>query len=63
MAPMDRISSGTRILSAAIVLLGAAMIVRTLVAGGGGTSLGILLGAGFVALGLARLYLSTRTAR
>ncbi len=63
MAPMERISTGTRILSAAIVLLGAAMIVRTLAAGGGGTSLGILLGAGFVVLGLARLYLSTRNAR
>ena len=64
MAPMERIgSNGTRALSVAIALLGVAMIVRTIAAGGDGTSLGIFLGAVFVALGVARLYLSTRTAR
>ena len=64
MAPMERIgSNGARALSIAIALLGVAMIVRTLAAGGGGASLGVLLGAVFVALGLARLYLSTRIAR
>ena len=64
MAPMERIgSNGTRVLSLAIALLGLAMVIRTLAAGGGGTSIGVLLGVIFVALGLARLYLSTRTAR
>ena len=64
MAPMEQLrSNGTRVLSVAIALLGVVMIVRTLAAGGGGTALGVLLGAGFVALGLARLYLSTRAAR
>ena len=64
MAPMERIgSNGTRALSVAIALLGVAMVIRTIAAGGGGTSLGVLLGAVFVALGLARLYLSTRTGR
>jgi hypothetical protein len=61
---MERIgSNGTRALSLAIALLGVAMVIRTIAAGGGGTSLGVLLGVVFVALGLARLYLSTRAAR
>jgi hypothetical protein len=61
---MERIgSNGTRVLSVAIAVIGVAIIVRTLVAGGGAASMGILLGAIFVALGAARLYLSVRTAR
>jgi len=61
---MERISSnGTRILSIAIAVIGVVIIIRTLAAGGGPASMGILLGAIFLVLGAARLYLSFRTAR
>lgn len=50
-------------LSPIIALLGAAIIVRTLAAGGGVLSAGVLLGAVFVAIGLGRLYLSLRASR
>ena len=64
MAPMERIgSSGTRVLSVAITVIGVAIVVRTVAAGGGVASIGVLFGAIFMLLGLARLYLSVRTAR
>ena len=53
-------TSGTRVLSPLIALIGAAIIVRTLVAGGGLLSAGVLLGVVFVLIGLGRLYLSLR---
>ncbi len=56
-------SSGTRLLSPIIALLGAAIIVRTLAAGGGVLSAGVLYRAVFVAIGLGRLYLSLRASR
>lgn len=61
MASPQRIgTSGTRILAPAIAALGVVIIVRTLAAGGGVLSIGVLLGAVFVALGAGRLYLSLR---
>ena len=64
MAPMERISSnGTRVLSVAISVLGVVIVVRTLAAGGGVASVGVLLGVIFVALGMGRLYLAVRTPR
>jgi hypothetical protein len=51
----------TRVLSSAMVVLGVAMIVSTIVHGGGGLALGILLGVLFIAAGLGRLYVSART--
>ncbi len=61
MASRQRIgSSGTKVLSSAILVLGVVIAVRTLVAGGGPASLGVLLGAVFMAIGGARLYLATR---
>ena len=51
------------VFSAAILAVGLAAVVRTLAAGGGPASLGILLGALFVALGLARGYLALRAMR
>ena len=64
MAPMERIgSNGTRVLSVAIAVIGVAIIVRTVAAGGGAASIGVLFGVIFVLLGLARLYLSVRAAR
>jgi hypothetical protein len=53
-------SSGTRLLSSAILVLGIAIIIRTVAAGGGPTSAGVLLGIVFTAIGAARLYLSVR---
>jgi hypothetical protein len=50
----------TRVLSVAMVLLGIALIVRTLAVGGGATAVGVLLGLLFVAAGTARIYLQTR---
>lgn len=54
-------TSGTRLLSPLIALLGAAIIVRTIAAGGGVASAGVLLGAVFLMIGLGRLYLSLRS--
>ena len=48
----------TRVLAAAICGLGVAMIVTTLVRGGGGLALGIIVGIAFVVLGAGRLYLA-----
>jgi hypothetical protein len=50
----------TRVLSAILVLLGGAMIVRTAVAGGGLLALGYLFGVLLVLVGALRLYLSRR---
>ena len=48
----------TRVFAAAICGLGLAMIVTTLVRGGGALALGVVVGAAFVALGAGRLYLA-----
>jgi multisubunit Na+/H+ antiporter MnhB subunit len=48
----------TRVLAAAICGLGVAMIVTTLIRGGGGLALGIVVGVAFVVLGAGRLYLA-----
>ena len=44
-------TSGTRILAPLIAVLGVVIIVRTVTAGGGALSVGVLLGAVFVAIG------------
>ena len=53
-------SSSTRILSVAMILIGIALVVRTLAAGGGALATGLLLGILFVLAGAARLYLQLR---
>ena len=50
----------TRALGAAICVLGVAMVVSTLIRGGGPLALGVLVGAAFAVLGAARLYLASR---
>jgi hypothetical protein len=50
----------TRVLGAAICLLGLAMIVSTLARGGGPLALGVIAGAAFALLGAARVYLAGR---
>jgi hypothetical protein len=54
-----RVHAGaTALLSLVMVALGVALLVRTLLAGGG--EVGILLGSLFVAAGVGRLYLGRR---
>jgi hypothetical protein len=59
MTPSPRRAT-TRVLSLAMIAIGVALIVRTIVAGGGAVALGILLGVLFVAAGLGRLYLLSK---
>jgi len=47
-------------MSIVMIVIGIALIVRTLVAGGGALATGIVLGVLFVLAGLARLYLQLR---
>lgn len=64
MSSRERISaSGTRVLSSAIVVLGVVIVIRTVAAGGGPVSVGVMIGLIFVAIGAARLYLAARAAR
>ena len=50
----------TRVLSALMMVIGVAIIVRTIAAGGGALALGLLLGLLFVAAGAGRLYAERR---
>lgn len=54
--------AATLALSAAMVVVGVAMLVRTLAAGGGPLALGTILGVLFVAAGGARMWLTRRGA-
>jgi hypothetical protein len=56
--PRDLHRGSTTVLSTILVLLGVAMIVRTLAAGGGGLAFGLLLGVLFIAAGLGRMYIN-----
>jgi hypothetical protein len=53
-------NSSTRVLSIVMIVIGFALIARTLAAGGGAVATGIVLGVLFVLAGLARLYLQLR---
>jgi hypothetical protein len=53
-------NSSTRVLSITMIVIGIALIARTLVAGGGALATGIVLGVLFVLAGVARLYLQLR---
>ena len=50
----------TRTMSVLMIAVGVALVVRTLAAGGGPITLGMLLGVLFVAAGVGRLYLQLR---
>jgi uncharacterized membrane protein HdeD (DUF308 family) len=52
--------SATRVMSLLMVVIGIALLVRTLVAGGGAAATGVLLGILFILAGAARLYLQLR---
>ena len=53
-------SAATQVLSALMVLIGIAIVVRTLAEGGGALALGIILGVLFMAAGAGRLYAERR---
>jgi hypothetical protein len=48
--------AATQVLSAAMLVIGVAIIVRTLAEGGGALAFGLLVGMLFVAAGAGRLY-------
>jgi multisubunit Na+/H+ antiporter MnhB subunit len=52
--------TSTRVLSITMIVIGIALLVRTLLAGGGAIATGVILGLLFVAAGAARLYLQFR---
>jgi hypothetical protein len=54
------VSPVTLVLSAAMVVLGVAIVARTLAGGGGPLALGILLGLLFVAAGAGRIWAERR---
>jgi len=55
--------ASTRLLSAALVVLGLAMIVSALVRGGGALALGVVLGTMLAVFGAGRLWLARGRAR
>ncbi len=60
--PRDLHRQTTGLLSVILVILGVAMIVRTIVAGGGGLAFGLLMGVLFIAAGVGRIYINARLA-
>jgi hypothetical protein len=50
----------TRVMSILMVVVGIAILVRTIAAGGGLVATGVLLGVLFVAAGVGRLYVQSR---
>lgn len=62
-APRDLHRQTTGLLSVILVILGVAMIVRTITSGGGGLAFGLLMGVLFIAAGIGRIYLNARLAQ
>jgi hypothetical protein len=61
---VDRaLTASSRTLQALVCLIGVALIVTTVARGGGPLALGVILGAMFVVLGAARLWISARRER
>jgi hypothetical protein len=52
--------NATSAMSAIMVAIGIAIIVRTIIAGGGALATGILIGVLFIAAGSLRLYVQSR---
>jgi hypothetical protein len=53
-------ATSTRVFSVLMIVIGVAIVVRTLVAGGGAAATGVILGVLFVGAGAGRLYLQLR---
>ena len=62
-APRNVHRGSTIVMSSILVLLGLAMVVRTLFGGGGALAIGLLLGVLFIAAGAGRIYLAARPSR
>ena len=56
-------TTSTRVMSALLMIVGAAMIVSALARGGGALALGVVLGAMLALLGAGRLWLARGGAR
>jgi hypothetical protein len=54
------VRAATHVLSGLMVVIGLAIVARTLAAGGGALALGLLMGILLVAAGLGRLYVERR---
>ena len=52
--------NATRWMSVLMVVIGIALLARTLAAGGGGLATGVILGVLFILAGVGRLYLQSR---
>jgi len=62
MTSPERIYRGSvRLFSLVFIALGLALLVSTLVAGGGLLSIGFLLGVAFLAVGAGRLWIAAHT--
>lgn len=59
--PRQAYRGGTLVLSLLMVLIGVALLVSTVIRGGGLLAVGVLFGVLFVAAGGARLWLLRRT--
>ncbi len=59
-SPEQIYSGSVRVLSVAFIAIGVALIVATLASGGGPTSVGLLMGVGFIAVGGGRLWMASR---
>ncbi len=53
-------ATSTRVFSLLMIVIGLAIVVRTILAGGGAAAAGVILGVLFVAAGAGRLYLQLR---
>ena len=53
-------SGAAQLLAALMMLVGVAIVVRTVAAGGGPLAVGLILGVLFIAAGAARLYVERR---
>lgn len=62
-APRDVHRRASLVLSAAMAVIGVAILVRTLAGGGGPLSIGVVMGLLFVGAGAGRLWATTRGAR
>jgi hypothetical protein len=58
--PRELHRAGTTATSVLLVAIGVAILVRTVLGGGGALALGVLLGVLFVAAGAGRLWVSRR---
>ena len=59
-SPHEARRATTAFFSVALIILGVAILVRTLIAGGAGLTYGVVLGILFIAAGAGRLWVARR---